>query len=501
MENAGIQIFGLLRQVFQDLALRRPILLCGKGNNGGDTFVLARHLRNRGIPFHIVLFGRRSEVRGSAGANLEALHRLGVRPIEALSSASWSRVLPLLAKSDLIIDGIFGTGLSRPISRFLSGVFRDVNDAKSDVVAIDIPSGLSGDSADVPGPCIVADHTVTFARPKVPHLFPPAETFCGRLHVVDISIPPEAVDAEGIDLHLMHEASLMPLLPTRHSDSHKGTYGHALIIAGSRGKGGAARMVAMGALRAGCGLVTAAVPEGIQGPFLTRAMEVMTEGLPETDTGSIDRRSLVRILRLIKGKKVVAIGPGLTTHPETEKLLRNLVPRIGVPVVLDADGLNAFSGSTGLLTGRRRPLVLTPHPGELARLLGISTRKVQSRRVEVAREFARRCHCHLVLKGHRTLVATPSGTVYVNTSGNPGMATGGSGDVLSGVLAGLIAQGIEVGAAVRLGVYLHGVAGDLAAARVGQMPLLARDILARLPSAMARFRRPPESGHSTRRSA
>ncbi len=293
----------------------------------------------------------------------------------------------------------------------------------------------------------------------------------------------------------------MPLLPTRHSDSHKGTYGHALIIAGSRGKGGAARMVAMGALRAGCGLVTAAVPEGIQGPFITRAMEVMTEGLPETDTGSIDRRSLVRILRLIKGKKVVAIGPGLTTHPETEKLLRNLVPRIGVPVVLDADGLNAFSGSTGLLTGRRRPLVLTPHPGELARLLGISTRKVQSRRVEVAREFARRCHCHLVLKGHRTLVATPSGTVYVNTSGNPGMATGGSGDVLGGVLAGLIAQGIEVGAAVRLGVYLHGVAGDLAAARVGQMPLLARDILARLPSAMARFRRPPESGHSTRRSA
>ncbi len=501
MENAGIQIFGFLRQTFPDLAFRRPILLCGKGNNGGDTFVLARHLRNRGIPFHIVLFGRRSQVRGSAGANLKALHRLGVRPIEARSSASWSRAKSLLAKSDLIIDGIFGTGLSRPVGRFLSGVFRDVNDAESDVVAIDIPSGLSGDSPDVRGPCIAADHTVTFARPKVPHMFPPAETLCGRLHVVDISIPPEAVDAERIDLHLMHEASLIPLFPTRRADSHKGTHGHALIIAGSRGKGGAARMVALGALRAGCGLVTAAVPEGIQGPFISRAMEVMTDGLPETDAGSLAHGSLARILRLIKGKKVVAVGPGLTTHSETEKLIRALVPRIRVPVILDADGLNAFAGATGSLTGRKRPLVLTPHPGEMARLLGRSTREVLAGRVEVARDFARRHHCHLVLKGHRTLVATPTGTVFVNSSGNPGMATGGSGDVLTGVLAGLIAQGIEVGAAVRLGVYLHGVAGDLAAARIGEMPLLARDILSRLPSAVARFRRPPESGLSTRRSA
>ncbi|HEU4401453.1 MAG TPA: NAD(P)H-hydrate dehydratase [Candidatus Polarisedimenticolia bacterium] len=496
MENAGFQVYAFLRRTYDDLAVRRILLLCGRGNNGGDAFVLGRHLRNGGFPFETLLFGRRAEVKGSAAVNLKALERLGVEPREVRGPADWSRSRRFLADSDLVLDGILGTGLSRPVEGLLASVFEDVNKAQADVVAVDIPSGLSGDSGDVPGPCISADYTVTFARPKIAHIFPPAEALCGDLRVVDISIPPQAVAQERVDLDLLDEADLVPLVPVRRADSHKGDYGHALIVAGSRGKGGAARMVALGALRAGCGLVTAAVPSGLQSALVTRAMEAMSEGLPETEAGSLASASLPGLLRLLEGKRVVAIGPGLTTHPETKTLIRDLVRRTPLPIVLDADGVNAFAGAPELLSGRTRPLILTPHPGEMGRLLGIRTAEVQARRVEVAREFARLHRCTLILKGHRSLVATPSGRVSVSPTGNPGMATGGSGDVLTGILAGLIAQGLEADSAARLGVYLHGLAGDLAAAKVGEIPLMARDILARFPQALARLRPPGDVDRS-----
>lgn len=488
MENAGLQAFAFLKRTFGDLAVRRILLLCGKGNNGGDTFVLARHLHNHRIPFEAVLFGRRAEMRGSAAANLKGLQRLGIVPREIRTRGDWTAARKTLLASDLVIDGILGTGLSRPVERLLEKVFEDINRADADVVSVDIPSGLSGDSAQIPGPCIAADYTVAFARPKIPHLFPPAEALCGELHVVDISIPAEAVTAERVDLDLLEEAELVPLLPPRRADSHKGMFGHVLVVAGSRGKGGAARMVALGALRAGCGLVTAAVPSSIQAGMVTRAMEAMSEELPENRDGSLDASALPRVLELLEGKQAIAIGPGLTVHPETKKLIREVVLQARLPVVLDADGLNAFVGAARLLSGRKRPLVLTPHPGEMGRLLGMPTREVQADRISLAREFAREHSCHLVLKGHRSLIATPSGRVLVNPTGNPGMATGGCGDVLTGILAGLIAQGIEVERALKLGVYLHGLAGDLAAAEVGEMPLIARDLLNRFPKALARLR-------------
>jgi ADP-dependent NAD(P)H-hydrate dehydratase / NAD(P)H-hydrate epimerase len=490
MENAGLQLFAFLRRTYEELSTRRLLLLCGRGNNGGDTFVLGRHLANRGIPFEAVLFGRRSEVRGSAAANLRAMERLGARPYEVRTARDWTKRRRLIEECDLVVDGILGTGLSRPVEGLLAGVFAEVNDGQAEVVAVDIPSGLSGGSWRVPGPCIAADHTVTFARPKIPHVFPPAEALCGSVHVVDISIPDRAVTEEKVGLELVEPARLLPLLPVRRSDSHKGTFGHALIVAGSRGKGGAARMVALGALRGGCGLATAAVPARLQTAFVRGAMEAMTEGLPETADGTLAERGIDRLLGLLEGKRAVAVGPGLTTHPETAKLVRELVLRARVPVVLDADGINAFAGSAGLLSGARRPLVLTPHPGEMGRLLGLTTEQVLDRRVDLARDFSRSHRCHLVLKGHRTLIATPSGKVHVNPTGNAGMATGGSGDVLTGLLAGLMAQGIDFEGAILLGVYLHGLAGDLAAADVGQMPMLARDILSRIPRALARLRPP-----------
>jgi NAD(P)H-hydrate epimerase len=489
MENAGAQTAAFLARTFDDLPALRLLFLCGPGNNGGDGFVAARHLHGRGIPLEIVLFARRADVGGSAAVNLKAIERIGIRPVEVTTPAAWRRARPLLEKADLVIDAIFGTGLSRPVGGLLARVFDAVNAADVEVVALDVPSGLSGDSAAVPGPCIAADHTVTFARPKVPHLFPPAEALCGDLHVVDVGIPPEAVAAEKSDLDLVEAASIAPLLPVRRADSHKGDYGHVLVVAGSRGKGGAARMASIAALRAGCGLVTAAVPAGIQGSFVARAMEIMTEGLPETTAGSLAARGAAAILRLLEGKKALAIGPGLTGHAEVRKLIRDVVGGARCPVVLDADGINAFAGANRLIDGRRRPMVLTPHPGEMGRLVGLTTETVQADRIEVARSFAREHGCWLVLKGHRTLAASPSGRVHVNPTGNPGMATAGSGDVLTGMLAGLIGQGLPVEHAVPLGVHLHGLAGDLAARRIGEMPLLARDILRQIPRALARIQR------------
>ena len=501
MENAGLGLFHVLQEIEPDLRARRILLLCGRGNNGGDTFVLARHLHNHGVAFAAVLFGRRDEIRGSAGANLKALERVGVVPLEVRAGPDWKAARKALASSDLIVDGILGTGQSRRVAGLLAQVFEDVNSSRAEVVAVDIPSGLSGDSNEVPGPCIRADHTVTFARPKVPHLFPPAEPMCGVLHVADIGIPREAVVAEKADLDLMDAAELAPLVPRRRPDSHKGDYGHALVIAGSRGKGGAARLASLGALRAGCGLVTAAIPAGLQAGFVSRAMEVMTEGLPETSDGTLAASGLPRLLQLLEGKQAVAVGPGLTTHPETQRLVREVVARARVPLVLDADGVNAFAGSDELLSGRKRPLVLTPHPGEMGRLVGATGREVQSLRLSLAREFARRHACHLVLKGHRTLVATPSGRVHVNPTGNPGMATGGSGDVLTGLLAGLLAQGIDTTAAAELAVYLHGLAGDLAAQQVGEAPLIARDILQHFPAALMRLKPPRAHERNDARSA
>jgi NAD(P)H-hydrate epimerase len=494
MENAGLRLFDALRAAYPDLADLRVLLLCGRGNNGGDTFVLARHLHNAGLSFRTVLFGRPEEVRGSAAINLRAARRLGL-PLEAVRGpAGWRRARRWLRDTDLVVDGLLGTGLSRPATGLLARVFEAVNDSSAEVVAVDIPSGLSGDTGTVPGPVLRADHTVTFARPKVAHVFPPARDLCGRVQVADISIPAAAIRGRGPVLELMRRRDLRPLLPRRRPDSHKGDFGHVLIVAGSSGKGGAARMTALAALEAGCGLVTVAVPRSLVNRLVAGAMEVMTEALDETADGTLAASALPRLMELVQGKRVVAIGPGLTTHPETKKLVRALVRRIRVPLVIDADGLNAFAGEAGRLSGARRALLLTPHPGEMARLVGLTTAEVQADRVRLARDLARRRRCHVVLKGHLTLVAAPGGRVSVNPTGNPGMAKGGSGDLLTGILAGLIAQGLEPGDAARLGVYLHGLAGDLAAGRRGEMAVLARDILSGIPGAlrlMAQAETPP----------
>ena len=490
MENAGLRMADVLSAVIPDLQRRRVLVLCGRGNNGGDGFVVARHLAMRGVAVRVLLFARRRQVAGSAASNLEAARRRGIPIDEVAGVAAWSRARRALRRDDLVVDAMLGTGLSRPVDGLIARVISDVARSGLEVVAADIPSGLEGGSGSVPGPVLHAAHTVTFCRPKRAHALPPAADLCGRVHVVDIGIPDAAVAAVRPALDWIGPAGVAASFPDRPRAAHKGTFGHVLVIAGSRGKGGAARMTALAALRAGSGLVTAAVPLSLQGRLVSEAMEVMTEGLEETPEGSLSYAALPRLLGLLKDKSAVALGPGLTTHPETKRLVRVLARRIRVPLVLDADGLNAFEGDTHGLAGRR-PLILTPHPGEMARLTGVRVGEVQSDRPRSASTLARRLRCHVVLKGHRTLVARPDGRMGVNATGNPGMATGGSGDVLCGILAGLLAQGLEAGTAARAAVYLHGLAGDIAADRVGEAPLLARDLIADFPRALRRVRATP----------
>ena len=487
MEQAGRQVASLLRTLHGDrLPERRVLVLCGPGNNGGDALVVARLLADRGVDCRALLFARPAGLRGSAAQACETARRLGVRIEPVRSAATWRRHKRALSRCDIVVDGLLGTGLSRPVAGLFAEVIEAVNRSGREVIAVDIPSGLRGDSPGIPGPAIRARHTVTFARPKVPHLLAPASGLCGTVHVADIGIPEAAVAAERPALTLADPAALRATLPRRRRDTHKGDFGHVLVVAGSRGKGGAARLAALAALTAGCGLVTAAVPKSVAGSFVRGEMEVMTEGLDETDEGTLSDSALLRLKRLLAGKRAVAVGPGLTTHPATRRLVRAFVQAVRVPLVLDADGLNAFPRASGLRAGRRF-LVMTPHPGEMGRLLGIDTQAVQADRLAAARRLARRTRGHVVLKGHRSLVASPDGRISVNPTGNPGMATAGSGDVLTGLLAGLLAQGGPAHEMARLGVYLHGFAGDLASERKGHAPLLARDLLTAFPLAWSRM--------------
>jgi NAD(P)H-hydrate epimerase len=488
MENAGRQVATLLLGLRPAGSLPRVLVVCGPGNNGGDGLVAARHLLNHGVVARLAMPLGRPRAGGAAAANFAAVRRLGLPLDTGRGREGLRRLRSDLEWCDLVVDALFGTGLSRPLGGTAAQVVDALNRSGREVIAVDLPSGLRADSDGISGPAVRARHTVALARPKIPHVFPPARDLCGRVVVADIAIPPQAIAAARPYLSLNEPAALRAALPERRPDSHKGDYGHVLVVAGSRGKGGAARLSALGALRAGAGLVTAAVPESLTTRFLPGAMEVMTEGLEETSEGTIARRALERLRRLLDGKKAVAIGPGLTTQDETSSMVRDLVGEVRVPLVLDADGLNAFAGKAKRLSGRRRPLLLTPHPGEMGRLTGRDTKAVQADRVGAVRALASAGGCHVVLKGHRTLIASPDRHVAVNPTGNPGMATAGMGDVLTGLLAGLLAQGIEAGTAARLGVYVHGLAGDLAAGPDGGTPILARDLLEACPRAFRLLR-------------
>jgi NAD(P)H-hydrate epimerase len=491
MENAGAAAADAIEREYDDLERMRIAVLCGKGNNGGDGFVVARHLFNRGHEVLVVLLARHQDVEGDAQVNLRILTRIGVEIAVAADAAAWESVRADLARCDLAVDAILGTGLRGPVRGFLRQVIVELADLDLEVVSLDIPSGLSADTCQVPGEAVQADRTLAMGLPKIPHLLPPAELFCGELSILDISLPQAAIDAEHVALDLVEADAIRNLLPARSRTGHKGDFGHVLVVGGSRAMPGAAALAALGALRAGAGLVTVATGRGAQPLVHAHCAEAMVEPLPETEGGTLSRKGLAPLLKLASGKDVVVIGPGLGRATDVMEVVRRAVEKIASPMVIDADGLNALTGQLDRVRGsREHPRILTPHPGEMARLIGKRVDDVLRDRLAVARAFARKQQVYLVLKGYRSLVATPGGEVFVNPTGNPGMATAGTGDILSGMIAALVATARDPLDGILTAVYLHGLAGDLAATHRGEMGMIASDLLEHLPEATESLRRP-----------
>jgi hydroxyethylthiazole kinase-like uncharacterized protein yjeF len=494
MENAGRQAVAAMEAAFENLTSSRVGVLCGRGNNGGDGFVIARTLVQRGIEASVFLLGSVAEVRGDARTNLEIFGRLGLTVVEISTAQEWELHFSEISECDVLVDAILGTGFTGRLTGLLETVVADVNDLGVPVVAIDLPTGISADSHHVEGDAIEASMTVTLAAPKIPLVFPPADTNAGDLVIADIGIPLPILDeVEGPYVELLTRERMREIVPARASDSHKGDFGRVLIVAGSVGKTGAAHLAGLGALRSGAGLVTIATPRSCVSTIAAMMPEYMTEGLDETPSGTIDYAALDRLLDI--KTDVIAIGPGLGQSPGTAAFVQALVERAGVPIVLDADALNAFADDPERLTARDGvDVIVTPHPGELARLLNTSIEAVQNDRLNYAREFAAAHRVHIVLKGHRTVIAGPENRAFVNLTGNPGMATGGTGDLLTGMIAAWMAQLLDAEAACKLAVYLHGTAGDLAEADEGEVSLVASDVASRLGDAVleltARRRRP-----------
>jgi hydroxyethylthiazole kinase-like uncharacterized protein yjeF len=484
MENAGRQVVATMESTFEGLAEMRVAVVCGRGNNGGDGFVVARTLLQRGFDVSVYLVGNSVELKGDARTNWQILRNLEVDVVEFRDAASWELRGTDVLGADVIVDAMFGTGLRAPLEGLAKTIVDDINGASGPVVAIDIPSGLSADSVDVEGPAIRAAVTVTLASPKLPLVLPPAEGLAGNLVIADIGIPQSVIDAvDGPWVEILTKDTVRPLIQGRAQDSHKGDYGRVLVVAGSRGKTGAAYLTAMSALRSGAGLVTIAAPASCVPSIASLGAEFMTEALEETPEATIAFEALDRVLDF--GADIIAIGPGLGRAASTAAFVQGLVERTGVPLVLDADALNAFAGDADRLMGRDDlSLVITPHPGEMARLVGLSVEDVQHHRLDIARDFASSHRVHVVLKGHRTIVATPEGKAFINLTGNPGMATAGSGDVLTGMIAGWFGQALDAEAACKLAVYLHGTAGDLAEADEGEVALIAGDLIDRLGDAV-----------------
>ena len=483
MENAGRQVVAAIEAAYEEQLAGRVAVLCGRGNNGGDGFVVARTLLQRGVDTSVFVIGSLGDIRGDARTNLDILGRLGVTVVEVADEQSWELHFSEISQCTLIVDAILGTGLRSPVSGMLETVIADVNASDIPIVAVDLPSGLSADTPHLIGDCISAAMTVTLAAPKLPLVLPPAEAHAGDVVIADIGIPYEVVEGlEGAHVDLLTPEQLRELIEPRTADSHKGDFGRVTVIAGSVGKIGAAYLAGMGALRSGAGLVTVATPAGCLPIVAPMAPELMTEPLADGG-GSVAASAIERVLEL--AQDVIACGPGLGRTRAASDFVRALVDRATVPLVLDADALTLLAEEPGRLVGKDdRDVIITPHPGEMARLTGSSVDEVQANRLDVAADFATTHRVYVVLKGHRTVIATPTGRVFINPTGNPGMATAGTGDILTGMIAAWLAQLLDAEAACRLGVFLHGAAGDLAEAERGQVTMTATDLLERLGAAL-----------------
>jgi len=488
MENAAIAVVRELIQHYPNA--ERASVFCGGGQNGGDGFAVARHLENHGIAPTIFLLGDPKKLSDESRTNYSSCLQLGL-PVKRLQTGeAVDEALAAASQSDVIVDAIFGTGLNRPAEKLHAAAIDGITDLRLPIVAVDIPSGLNASSASVSGPAIRADLTVTFAQPKIAHIFYPASEYCGVVIVADISIPSAAVDVEPATIELLTASGIARRFPVRAKDSHKGTYGHLVIVAGSEGRSGAAALATRAALRGGVGLVTVATDPFTASVVLGHCPEAMTQ----SGEGKIG--SPTELATFISEHSAAVVGPGLSDDDQSWEFVRSLLQRIDQPCVIDASALNAFRDQISLLKHRGAERILTPHPGELSRLLGVSTTEIQSDRMAAARQAAERSACVVLLKGHQSIIADPDGRLAVNPTGNPGLAAGGTGDVLSGLLGALLAQGLDAFEAACAGAFIHGSAADRIATERSEIGIRAMEIADRIPETIEQIRKDAAGGSS-----
>lgn len=485
MENAGR---GVAEAVLKELpGPGRAAVFAGKGNNGGDGYVAARHLRNSGADAVVFSLCRTDELSGDAATNAGIWRRMGGDVREILSAEDLDKAGTSIRHSAIIVDAIFGTGLSSPVSGVHAATIDFINSLGRKTIAVDMPSGINATTGNVLGCAVKADLTATMAMHKLGLLLYPGRTYAGRVEVIDIGVPRELLYDEGIRWNLLTGSDVRKTLRPRRPESHKSTHGHLLVLAGSPGMTGAAYMSALSAMRAGAGLATLGVPERLNGIMEAKTTEVMSLGLPETQEGTLGAVSFEAVKKLLPGKTAVVVGPGMGSSDEVKRLIEMLLGEVRVPLVIDADGLNSFGSGISAVRREGLDIVLTPHPGEMARLLGRSAAEVQSDRIGAAGELARSTGGTVVLKGAGTVIAAPSGEIFINPTGNPGLATAGTGDVLAGMLGGLLAQGYPPVQAACAATYIHGLAGDEVKRAQGELGMLAMDIVSEIPRLMNSF--------------
>jgi len=475
MENAGRATADVLLDNFA--YARRVAVFTGGGNNGGDGFVIARHLISEGIDVDTYIASDPKKYRGDALTNYKALKKIGGNIVELKNN------LRKYKQADVIVDALFGTGLDREVTGFYKKVIEFINSQGVPTLAVDLPSGLDSNTGHPLGTAVLADITVTFVLPKLGISIYPGVEYAGEIYVADITTPNFLED--DIPYELLLSESVAEILAPRYEDTNKGTYGHLLILAGSPGKSGAASLAALGAQRSGTGLVTVGIPKSLNPIMEQKTTEAMTEPLPETDIETLGAVSVKRAIEIMKGRKTaLAIGPGISTTQETSEFLYQIIRNSDLPMVIDADALTLVAKNPKILNEAKAPIVLTPHPGEMSRLTGMSTEEVQADRVGVSLDFSSKYNVFLVLKGARSIISTPEGEIYINTTGNAGMASGGMGDVLTGIIGGFLAQRLNPADACKLGVYVHGLAGDLIAQENGEVGMIASDVANALPKAI-----------------
>lgn len=483
MENAGRGVAETVEDYVdaEDLSV---LCVCGKGNNGGDGFVVARHLANAGADVEIMLLGKIGDLKGDALVNAKIAKAIGLAIVEIIDEGEVERWMEDIDYFDAIVDAVLGTGFKGEAQGMAARAIELINASGSFVVSVDVPSGIEADGmVKEPQLAVHADLTVTMAYLKPCHLVYPTRSYCGDVWVADIGIPNTIIDKEG-SLRLMTEDDAAVLIPDRVQWGNKSTFGKVLIVAGSRGMSGAARLTAMASARTGSGLVYLGFPETMADVFDASLLETVKKPLADTGDGHLAEKAIEGILAMADDVKVLAMGPGLGTHPETVKLVQRLLEQWKKPMIIDADGLNALADKAEVLEGKIPPLILTPHPGEMARLIGGEAAEIDRKRLDIAEEYAKKWGTVVVLKGAPTITGCPAET-WINSTGNSGLASGGTGDVLTGIIAGLVAQGLPLSQAARLGAWLHGFAADIAAEDTGEHSLIAGDLLDYLPLAIA----------------